>query len=180
MKEIEDLLERYFEGCTSAEEERKLQRFFASGQAPEKLILYTPLFAYLDAEVRQAQRDRKLRRLHADLSGNRRKLSGWISGVAACAAVLTGWLFFHPVASQCAGSKNYVIIDGRCYTDDATVRDAALKTLREISGDDSELFSENDRKNASGGTAEIIRKQLNEFNSFFGEDERSTKIQPNQ
>jgi predicted kinase len=191
MKDIEDLLERYFEGLTSAEEEKMLRHFFTFGEVPRKLIMYTPLFAYFDAEAKKAttgdpvaneryQPDKALRRLHAKPSDNRRKPGWWwISGAVACAAVLAGLFFFSPPAKKCAGSGNYVIIDGRCYTDATTVRAAALKTLREISSDDSDIFPENDKngqnehapENASGGTAGIIRKQLNEFNSFFDEGE---------
>jgi hypothetical protein len=189
MKDIEDLLERYFEGLTSAEEEKMLRHFFTFGEVPRKLTLYTPLFAYFDAEIRKAtmddpveneryQPDRGLRRLNAKPSNNRKKLGLWISGVAACAAMLAGLFFFDPPTKKCTGSGNYVIINGRCYTDATTVRAAALKTLREISSDDSDIFPENDKNGPNGyapenasGTTGIIREQLNEFNSFFGEDE---------
>lgn len=47
---IEELLERYFEGETSAAEEKQIRAFFASGEVPEHLAAYAPLFAYFDAE----------------------------------------------------------------------------------------------------------------------------------
>ena len=34
---IEELLERYFEGETSAAEEKRIRAFFASGEVPEHL-----------------------------------------------------------------------------------------------------------------------------------------------
>ena len=39
---IDELLNRYFEGETSAEEEQKLRRFFASDNVPENLSAYKP------------------------------------------------------------------------------------------------------------------------------------------
>lgn len=45
---IEELLERYFEGETSAAEEKQIRAFFASGEVPEHLAAYAPLFAYFD------------------------------------------------------------------------------------------------------------------------------------
>ena len=48
---IDELLNRYFEGETSAEEEQKLRRFFASDNVPENLSAYKPLFAYFDEEI---------------------------------------------------------------------------------------------------------------------------------
>ena len=53
---IDELLNRYFEGETSAEEEQKLRRFFASDNVPENLSAYKPLFAYFDEEI-TAERD---------------------------------------------------------------------------------------------------------------------------
>lgn len=185
-------MERYFEGLTSAEEEKTLRHFFTSGDVPEKLAMYTPLFSYFDAEIKKATTTQARDFSPADLGASevdmnpsrRRIIFGlWISGAAACAAILVGLFFFNPSSGKCSGNGNYVIIDGRCYTDDATVRAAALRTLREISDDDSELLSENENdKNSnnddngqsrkkSSGAADIIQKQLNEFNSFFDEDE---------
>ena len=48
---IEELLERYFEGETSATEEKLIRAFFASGEVPEHLAAYAPLFAYFDEEI---------------------------------------------------------------------------------------------------------------------------------
>ena len=39
---IEELLERYFEGETSAAEEKRIRAFFASGEVPEHLAVYAP------------------------------------------------------------------------------------------------------------------------------------------
>ena len=47
----EKLLEKYFDGQTTCEEERALRRFFASDQVPEHLEVYRPLFACIDQEV---------------------------------------------------------------------------------------------------------------------------------
>ena len=38
MKDIETLLNKYFEGETTCEEERRLRRFFAEGLVPEHLL----------------------------------------------------------------------------------------------------------------------------------------------
>ena len=47
----EELLEKYFDGQTTCEEERALRRFFASDQVPEHLEVYRPLFACIDREA---------------------------------------------------------------------------------------------------------------------------------
>ena len=48
---IEELLERYFDGETSAAEEKQIRAFFASGEVPEHLAAYAPLFAYFFVEI---------------------------------------------------------------------------------------------------------------------------------
>ena len=42
---IEELIDRYFEGQTSCDEERELRRFFTQENIPESLQVYRPLFA---------------------------------------------------------------------------------------------------------------------------------------
>ena len=51
--DIDELLNRYFEGETSSEEERELRAFFTSGNVPDRLAVYTPMFAYLEEESRK-------------------------------------------------------------------------------------------------------------------------------
>ena len=81
---IEELLEKYFDGQTTCEEERALRRFFASDQVPEHLEVYRPLFACIDQEAetfRETQKEeaapathpagvRKPTRLYRNLPGN--------------------------------------------------------------------------------------------------------------
>ena len=53
MKDIETLLNKYFEGETTCEEERRLRRFFAEGLVPEHLEVYRPVFAFFEAEQKE-------------------------------------------------------------------------------------------------------------------------------
>ena len=47
---IDELLDKYFEGGTSCEEEREIRRFFAQEEIPGHLEMYRPLFTYLAQE----------------------------------------------------------------------------------------------------------------------------------
>lgn len=188
MKHIEELLERYFEGQTSAEEERTLRHFFTSDDVPESLMMYKPLFAYFDNEIKKADTisadapdtatdalsggmitaqvqppEKSLFDKGEKTPGKRRNLMLWLSGAAACAALLIGAFFFTPRQPKCTGTGNYVIIDGRCYTDTETVRSAALQSLQEMTSDNIENLSEKTPDKA----ANIIEDQLKEFNSLF-------------
>ena len=187
MNNIDELLENYFEGQTSMDEEALMRRFFTSGDVPENLAMYKPLFAYFDSEIKKseiASEDKKPteigdERVHAAdehrISTNMyesdvrpiqksKRFVLWLSGAAACAAILTGIFFFGPSSKKCPGEGDYVIIDGRCYTDEKTIRSATLNTLREISDDNDDFQGDKSSK-----TKRIIENQLKEFDSFFDE-----------
>ena len=47
---IHDLLRRYFDGATSLDEERELQRYFAENDVPASLKAYRPMFSFFAEE----------------------------------------------------------------------------------------------------------------------------------
>ena len=159
---IEELLEQYFEGRTSTEEEATLRRFFTSGDVPENLVMYKPLFAYFEDEITLNIRPVSENKPAQQTS---KKIVLWLSGAAASAAILVGVFFTNQQSKKCPTEGNYVIINGRCYTDEKTIRSATLNTFREILEDDSDFTKEE----SSGGVKRIIDNQLNEFGSLFDE-----------
>ncbi len=50
INEIEELLERYFEGETSIAEEQALRTFFREHEVPDHLVKYQPLFRFIESE----------------------------------------------------------------------------------------------------------------------------------
>ena len=127
---IEELLERYFEGETSAAEEKQIRAFFASGEVPEHLAAYAPLFAYFDEEI---ERDAEAQVGEPDSgpesvsvpfrSANRKRAALYLfSGVAACVLALLSLTRLLYPADPCFCSDSYVVINGRCYTDIHKVR----------------------------------------------------------
>lgn len=53
IKHIENLLERYFEGLTTLEEEEQLQHYFLSEDVAPHLAQYRPIFYYFASEKNQ-------------------------------------------------------------------------------------------------------------------------------
>jgi hypothetical protein len=153
--ELEHLLEQYFEGRTSAAEEAILRRFFTSGDVPENLMMYKPLFVHFDNEIRKS---------HQKRPNKRKTFMLWISGVAACAAILAGSFFLVSKQTRCPGKGDYVVINGRCYTDAETIRSTMLKTLHEVSEDD-EFLSDDKPANITN----MIGNQLKEFDFLLDE-----------
>ena len=202
MSNIEDLLEKYFEGQTSAKEEATLRRFFTSGDVPENLAMYKPLFAYFDDEIKKMEvvneneslpedeivslpEDDNVRRLEIENDNKdcqkvvnkhtqkSKKFVLWLSGAAACAAILIGTFTITPQSKKCHGEGDYVIIDGRCYTDVHTIRKSMLNSLQEMSDyrDDFTEEKTSDAYNASeaSGATRIIENQLKEFDFLLDE-----------
>lgn len=51
-REVKILVEKYFGGETTLQEEKELMKFFASGNVPEELQYLTPVFAFFSNEKR--------------------------------------------------------------------------------------------------------------------------------
>lgn len=173
---IDELLNRYFEGETSAAEERELRHYFATAELPDHLKAYRPMFAYFDEEI-AAEKDmaaeiwqelapevRPARRFLFD----RRKVLYMISAVAASVlAFLAVSQFFFPT-DPCFCSDNYVVINGRCYTDIHKVRSLAFDALNEVATPADEYFPELD---GNAADRQIIDNQLKELGSIFSDNE---------
>ena len=91
-----------------------------------------------------------------------------LSGVAACVlAFLSLTRLLYP-ADPCFCSDNYVVINGRCYTDIHTVRSLAIEALQEVATPADTYFSEIDKEEES---RQLIDDQLRELGSLFRENE---------
>ncbi len=127
---IDELLDKYFEGETSCEEERRLRRFFTEEEkVPEHLLVYRPLFVYLDKEAvstitpkekQQEQPSGKPSRFY--------RMCYAISGVAAGLLLLLG--VAKTIFPLSGVLENYVVIDGKRYTDEKLVEAKALEALQ--------------------------------------------------
>jgi len=155
MDDIKELIDKYFEGLTSADEEAALRRFFTSDEVPEQLSIYKPLFAYFENTIKERERKTIFR--------IPKKTMLWIGSTAACIVFLIGMFHSSTMQKKCPEGSNYVIIDGRCYTDADMIHSAMQRTLQEVSGED-DFFSE-----AQPDNMNIIESQLKEFESLFNE-----------
>lgn len=173
---MEELLERYFEGETTAAEEKQIRAFFDSEQVPEHLAVYIPLFAYFDEEIeRNATEQNERPDLMAEqvavsdrYKSRMRTVFYILSGVAACILVLLSLTRLLYPADPCFCSDNYVVINGRCYTDIHTVRSLAIEALQEVATPADTYFSEIGKDETD---RQLIDDQLRELGSLFSEDE---------
>ena len=132
---IQTLLDRYLDGMTTAGEEAALRQYFAEcgDGVPEEWRPYRALFAYVDGERHHAdvpvagsvpRRSCMLRRLR-------------VIGLTAAAAVA---LLLVVVKGNMGQPENYVVIDGKVYTDRHTVKQEALDALQIVSSDYDDSF----------------------------------------
>lgn len=159
--DIEKLLNKYFEGETSCEEERQLRAFFTKGCVPEYLAPYQALFGYLEEEIKIAHSaGRKITFSN--------KLKKWsLSGAAAVILLLIGFFTFHEQHNPCLCADNYVIINGKCYTDKNTIKQYALRALQQVSSSPDEwLIDLSDKENQ-----EVVETELSKLASVFSESD---------
>ncbi|MBM6733707.1 hypothetical protein H7U35_00495 [Mediterranea massiliensis] len=139
----EELLEKYFDGQTTCEEERELRRFFASDQVPGHLEVYRPLFACIDREAeafRAAQKEEAAPATHP--AGVRKptclhRLYYLTTGIAAALLLCIGIAGLLPHVTPARTS--YAIIDGRYCDDPQLVQAKALEALQNVGFTDEEL-----------------------------------------
>lgn len=128
---IEELLNKYFEGETSCREERELRRFFARDNVPEHLQMYRPMFAFFEEESKRPER--------VSPTGIHRRLIYAFGGIAA------GILIAFAIAglSRYLGGEpaNYVIIDGKRYTDAGLIQEQARNAFDDVRFSEDEVFA---------------------------------------
>ena len=130
-------IEQVFLKETTCEEERELRRFFHRGIVPEHLQMYRPMFAFLNEENRQSKTAvpevRKLLSLYAAVYFT--YSAEWLPEYCLY------WVL--PVSTDISTppTANYVIIDGKCYTDAKLVREQAMIAFRDVSISEEEVFA---------------------------------------
>ncbi|MCX6281986.1 MAG: hypothetical protein NTU51_08480 [Bacteroidetes bacterium] len=104
-KEIEELLEKYYEGETSLAEENSLKEFFSGDDIPGHLLVHKPLFRFLKEEAtksmneesQEASLTRHIEKYRAETSIVKthpgRKRLFYLSGMAATLLILFSLVF---------------------------------------------------------------------------------------
>lgn len=131
--DMDELLNKYFDGETSCEEERLIRRYFSEEKVPEHLLCYKPMFAYFDEEISKEKTVHKI-------VPRKRTIMYAISGIAACAiiAIATNAFLHH----NRTNTENYVMIDGKICTDEAVVKAYAKASFDDVATSQEEVFSE--------------------------------------
>jgi len=96
LKNIEILLEKYFDGETSISEENELRKYFSSTDVSAHLMHHKPMFAYFSVAAAQKSEDKK-----AIMSVKSK--TAWLS-IAASIAVIVGVVAYVQNRTEVANS----------------------------------------------------------------------------
>lgn len=130
---IDELLDKYFEGETSNEEEKLIRRYFSEEKIPENLLCYKPMFAYFDKEIDKEKQIHKV-------VPRKRTIMYTISSITACTLIAIAVNTF--IHHNKVENGNYVMIDGKTYTDEAVVKAYAKASFNDVATSQDEVFSE--------------------------------------
>ena len=133
---IEELINKYFEGETTCEEERELRHFFTTDIVPEHLETYRSLFAFFDAEIKQQAKVPGVNNKNSKHFVRKYVLYS-LSAIAASILLLFGITgIYHHTATP----DNYVVIDGKQYTDASIVKEQAMAAFKDVSLSEEDVF----------------------------------------
>ncbi|MDR2146627.1 MAG: hypothetical protein LBE91_09245 [Tannerella sp.] len=159
------LLEKYFNGETSASEELQLRQYFRSQDVADDLKPYKTLFAYIDEE-------KKLRETPASKINSKKsfsikqKILYFAAAAAACVVMLLSInLFNRYYQSTAVSTGSFVVIDGRYYTDAQLVRSMALEALMNVAVPIEEYSPVRHFVEQSN----VMHEQLREISNIFTE-----------
>lgn len=141
---IQSLLEKYFDGLTSLQEEQLLREYFQSDAVDADLKVYQPMFQYFAILSPCLACEENLEPI--GIEGARqslaptRKLASAFWWAAACITLCIGSYFLF--STQKALPKTSIAyIDGKKYTNIKLIQAQALKALENMSEDEDDIYS---------------------------------------
>ena len=143
--DIDNLLNKYFEGETNIEEERMIREFFNQENLPEHLKELAPMFTFIEDERVALEALKEIKDISPTTRQTTKKKltlsrSFFISAVSA--ACITAVLFlFSPNNSNSGENQNYAWINGKRITDKDMIRMFAEKSLEDVSSNEN-IFME--------------------------------------
>ena len=154
MMNIDNLLNKYFEGETTLEDEQTLRSYFNENNLPEHLKELAPMFIYIEdervaLEVLKGVSDASPALTVIEKRKTIFSKSLYIRAVAA-ACIIAVFFLFSPGKSNSNGSDSYAWINGKRITDKEEIKMFAEKSLENVSSNEnifmeqmSTIFEEN-------------------------------------
>ena len=129
---IQELIDRYFEGLSSLEEEETLREYFRGENIPEEWQIYQPIFHYFDSERNVTPLPRTAHRSPLTAQRLPRPAYLWISA-AACVLLFFGVKFISgDKHTNQLSASSMMYINGKKYSDTERIRMETLKVLENV------------------------------------------------
>ena len=169
------LLERFFEGQTSIEEEQELYRFFMRDDIPEELVRYKPVINYFESGLADELRSSIQPETHTS------KRKRWIiwSGIAASflLAMCTSFYFLAAREAPDPFEGSYIIRNGVRITDLNLIRPELEATIQKVLLQEQETEQLIEQLSKIDDSPEIqIMRQLQQQNQQILENIRDENI----
>ena len=150
---IKQLLDKYFEGQTSLQEEQSLRNYFRQENIDESLLEFKPMFDFFNEERESAMIDEH-ETIIPEQSNRPKTIKIWFNrisiGIAASVVLLLGAKFMFFNQEKEILSQSIVYVDGKKFTDMNTIQ---LQTLNAIEA----IYESED---------DVISSQIDILNSF--------------
>jgi len=131
MEDIDKLLEKYFEGETSLQEESVLRNYFRASDVEERHMIYAPMFNFFLEERKEVDIENKKRKI---------PLYVWLGVAASILLLICVKSFFYTPLDNDTG-RTLVYIDGKKVTDEQVMNVAALNSIQNISEFDDDVIN---------------------------------------
>lgn len=130
MKDIDKIIEKYFDGETSLSEEKMLRNYFMQAHIEERHKVYVPMFNFF-SEERQEASPQKVKKKHP--------LYTWAA--IAASIVLIAVIKFTYTPAESVPSQSLVYINGKEISDISTINDQALISIKNVSEVDEDVLN---------------------------------------
>jgi hypothetical protein len=127
MEKINDLLEKYFAGVTSLQEEQELKKYFAKGNVATEHELYRSLFEVFEKELKETAILPFEKVIHKQSKTKNLRMQSFIYYGIAASLLFVLWIQIPK------SSDNYVVINGNKIDNSEYAQRYAMRKLNKVS-----------------------------------------------
>lgn len=136
-EEIKLLLEKYFEGTASLNEEAALRDYFTSSEIAEEFLIYKPIFVFMAENQNRPIVKSDVEKPVVFVNRKRRRLIvRSLTAFAACGLIVAGVFLSRDqqelIIPDLGCTGTYILIEGECYSDPALVFSHAEQALSDL------------------------------------------------
>jgi hypothetical protein len=137
IEKVETLIEKYFEGITSLEEEQWLRNYFQNEDIPEAMQTYQPIFQFFSEEKNAAT----TKTIPLPVGKRRHRNIRWFSVAAAASLLLLFSLKPIFEAHRLSPERSLAYINGKKHTNIELIQAEVLKALDNVSAANDDVYS---------------------------------------